>query len=313
MSEEPIISKSPLPYQIAIFVVLNIWAIMCYEVAQYQLVNFYQHYLSWLTWATLVLWTMTPGLSLFSWKLKDRVEVYDPLWDVKVREINIDEFENMVRSYSSKYRYLLVSFDYRLLVMTFLCYAAFLALPFYTMGMGLLMISLTPILLCLIAVTFGMFFSYFVFKFIPNSAAREFPTHHPSKLRKAIHCLTSIPGIFWAGVRLSIGESHGFYTLRNPIPIARIEGIEGVARLECNVNNSGTIIRIVPILEIDTLSESDQVREINHSINPQNIAHLVRSVIELYIKQSGGEELLEDVLEDIDTFLSKNEVIDESS
>jgi hypothetical protein len=313
MSDEPIISKSPLPYQIAIFIVLNIWAVMCYELAQYQLVNFYQHIFSWSIYATLLLLSMTPVLSFFSWKLKGTIEVYDPIWEVKVREVNIDEFEKMVQNYSSSYRYFLVAFDYRLLLMTILSYTAFIALPFYTMGTNLLLISLTPMLISLVAIIFGMFFAYFIFKFIPNSAAREFPTHYPKRFRNAISSMMSIPGIFWSGVRLSIGESHGFYTIRDPIPIARIEGIEGVARLECIINNSGTITQVLPIFETDVLSKSNQVEAIIQPINSLKIAHLIQSMIEVYIQHSGGEEILEEILEEIDMFLKKLSEIDESS
>ncbi|TFG28632.1 hypothetical protein EU528_10955 [Candidatus Thorarchaeota archaeon] len=313
MTEDSIIVRSPLPYQIGIFLVVNLWAVMCYEMAQYQLVDLGHNLFAWLIYGTILLWSMTPILSLFAWKMKDRVEIYDPVWEVKIREVNLEEFEEMMKDYNSSYKHIHTSIDFRLLVLIFGCHLTFFSLPFYTMTMGFLMISITPLLVALVSIPFGLFFSYFIFKLISNSATREFPTHNPKRFRNAIHCMMSIPGIFWSGIRLSIGESQGYYTLRNPIPIARIEGIEGIARLECIVDNSDDITKIVPIFEIDLLGESNQVREISPPINSYAIAKLVRLIIVAYIQASGGEEILEDVLEEIDMFLRKHEKLDEPS
>ncbi|MCJ7817333.1 MAG: hypothetical protein MUP60_00650, partial [Candidatus Thorarchaeota archaeon] len=96
MTESSIISKSPLPYQIVIFIIVNLWAFMCFEVAQYQLVLIYQNPLAWIGWSNLVLVSMLPVLGVSVWKLKDRVQLQTPKWDFKIREVSLREFENMV-------------------------------------------------------------------------------------------------------------------------------------------------------------------------------------------------------------------------
>jgi len=313
MTEVPIISKSSLPYQIAIFIIVHVWAFMCFEVAQYQMVTLYQSPLSWIGWATLVLTSMLPALGLSAWKLKDRVQLQNPIWKFKVREVNIQEFDEMIKSYNTSYRYLLSFVDYLLLILLSICYVTVIALPFYLMSTNVLVIGATPIILAFFTIVFGLLFSYFIFKLIPNSATPEFPTHQPRRFTKAISFLAHSPGIFWSGVRLTIGESGGFYTIRSPIPVARIEGIEGAARIEGEIDSSGNLTRIIPVLESDGIDPSEKIGDIVEPITTIKTAQLVRLMIIEYIRHSGGEEILDDVLEDVDTFLSKHKPIDDTS
>ncbi len=313
MTEVPIISKSSLPYQIAIFIVVHMWAFMCFEVAQYQMVTLYQSPLSWIGWATLVLSSMLPGLAISAWKLKDRVQLQNTNWKFEVREVNLQEFEEMIKNYNSSYRYLLSSIDYLLLVLLSICYVTVIALPFYLMSTNIFIIASTPIILAFFTIVFGLLFSYFTFKIIPNSATPEFPTHQPRRFRKAISFLAHSSGIFWSGVRLTIGEAGGFYTIRSPMPVARIEGIEGTARIEGEIDSSGNLTRIIPVFESDGIALSEKIGDIVEPITPTKTAHLIRLMIHEYIRHSGGEEILDDVLEDIDTFLSKHKSIDDTS
>ncbi len=313
MTEVPIISKSSLPYQIAIFIIVHMWAFMCFEVAQYQMVTLYQSPLSWIGWSTLVLASMLPALGSSTWKLKNRVQLQNPNWKYKVREVNLQEFEEMIKNYNTSYRYLLSSVDYLLLVLLSICYVAVIALPFYLMRTNSLVIGATPIILAFFTIVFGLLFSYFIFKFIPNSATPEFPTHQPRRFRKAISFLAHSPGIFWSGVRLTIGEAGGFYTIRSPIPVARIEGIEGAARIEGEIDSSGNLTRIIPVFESDGIAPTEKIGDIIAPITPIKTVQLVRLMIREYIRHRGGEEILDDVLEDIDTFLSKHESIDDTS
>lgn len=313
MTEVPIISKSSLPYQIVIFIIIHMWAFMCFEVAQYQMITLYQSPLSWIGWATLVLTSMLPALGLSAWKLKDRVQLQNPNWKFKVREVNLQEFEEMIKNYNTSYRSLLSSVDYLLLILLSICYVTVITLPFYLMRTNSLVIGATPIILAFFTIVFGLLFSYFAFKIIPNSATPEFPTHQPRKFGKAISFLAHSPGIFWSGVRLTLGEAGGFYTIRSPIPVARIEGIEGAVRIEGEIDSSGNLTRIIPVFESDGFVPSEKVGDIAELITSTKTAQLIRLMIQEYIRHSGGEEILDDVLEDIDTFLSTHKPIDDAS
>lgn len=313
MTESPIISKPPLPYQIVIFILVNLWAFMSFEVAQYQLVLIYQHPLSWIGWSNLVLLSMLPVLGVSVWKLKDRFQLQTPIWNFKVREVSFKEFEDMVSNYNANYRFLLSSVDNLIFVLLSLCYVVVVALPFLLMNTTASIIQMTPVITSMFVIVFGLLYSYFIFKLIPNSATPEFPSYKPRRFRKAISFLVGIPGTFWVGVRLTIGESVGFYTMREPVPIARIEGIEGNARIECPVDTSGNITRVVPIFELENFYPSEEIEVVCEPITPVRITKLIRLMIQEYIRHSGGEEILEDVIDDIDTFLSKYQLDDKSS
>ena len=313
MTESPIITKPALPFQIALFILIHIWAIICYDVAQYQMVILFESPFSWIGWATLVLSTMSPVLGVCAWKLKDQVQLQNPKWEFKIREVNLQEFREMTRNYKKSYRQLISSVDYLLILLVSICYVTIVLLPFYLMRTNVLIISFTPAILALLSIVFGFLFSYFIFKFVPNSATNEFPTLQPLKFRKAISFLVGIPGIFWVGIQLTIGEAGGYYTMRKPVPIARIEGIEGAARIECEVDTSGNIARIIPFFESDEITPSKQLGAITDHITPVNTAKLVRLMIHEYLSHRGGEEVLDDVLEEIDSFLMKHKQIDAPS
>lgn len=307
MTKEPLISKSPIPYQIAIFIIVNLWGFMSFEVAQYQLTTLYEAPLGWIGWSNLVILSLLPTLGVSTWKLKDRIHLQNPEWDFKIREVGFKEYREMVSNYNSSYRYLLSSFDYLILFAFCICYALVVVLPFFLMRTTVLIIQMTPLLIALLVIVFGLLFSFFIFKYFPNSATPEFPSHQSRKLQKPIQFLIGIPGIFWAGVRLTIGEASGFYTMRNPISIARIEGIEGIARLECNLDQSGAISSIVAVIEMENFKPSSEFLPVTAPITPVKTAHLVRLVIQEYIQHSGEGEILEDIIADINTFLRKYE------
>ena len=313
MTEAPVTTKSALPFQIAIFILILVWAFFCYDVAQYQMVIIYENPLSWIGWANLVLSSMLPVLGLCAWKLKDQVLLQNPKWEFKIREVSLQEFKEMTKNYNKNYTHLISSIDYPLIILTSICYILIMLLPFYLMSTTVLIISITPAILSLITIIFGFMFSYFIFKLVPNSVTSEFPTHQPRKYRRTISFLVSIPGIFWVGIELKIGAAGGYYTIREPIPIARIEGIEGAARIECEIDSSGHIIRIKPSFESDTITPSIQLSDLSEHITPVNTAKLVRLMMQEYLRHHGGEEMLEDVLEDIDSFLRKHDTIDEPS
>jgi len=313
MVESPITTKSALPYQIAIFILINLMGFICYDMAQYQMVTLYENPLSWIGMATLLLSSMLPVLGLCSWKLKDHAKLQNPKWEFKIREVSLQEFRVMITNYNKSYKHLISSIDYILILLASICYIAILALPFYLMSTNLLIISFTPAILSLISIIFGFLFSYFIFKLLPNSVPPEFPTYQPRKFRKAISFLIGLPGIFWVGVKLTIGEADGYYTLRNPIPIARIEGIEGAARIECEIDSSGNITRIIPSFESEEITPSKQLDALCEPITPVTTAKLIRLMIQEYLRHRGGEEILDDVLDDIGSFLSKYDTIDEAS
>ncbi|TFG32682.1 hypothetical protein EU527_09600 [Candidatus Thorarchaeota archaeon] len=303
MSETLIVKSSSIPYQIAIFILLQIWALMCYEISQYQLVVLYESPFTWFGWITFLLIVLLPILVLLVWKFKDRIQITTPNWKFRIREINENEYEVMVKEYNRQYRDIISSLDYLSFLITIILYFGILFLPFLLMRTNSVIISLTPFIVALMVMLFGLLAGIVVFKAIPTSVAKEFPVQNHKKHRKMVHYLISLPGISWSGIRLIIGEDRGFYTLRNPIPIARIEGIEGVAWIECVEDSDGTSSVIRSQIQNDASKDFVIVGEITLPTKSTAIVELIKRTILLYIDNNGVDEFLEDVLEDIDAFL----------
>ncbi len=303
MGSAPVTTRSTGFYQVLLFIVLQIWAIMIYDVAQYQMVTLYETPLEWIGWASLLFLTVVPATSLISWKLKDRVQLGTIRWDCRTREVGLSEFTRMVKDYNKRYRYMIAALDTRILPLLPVFYFGALFLPLLLMRTSLLVILMTPVIIALLLVMFGSFYAYLVFKLVPNSASHEFPTHRPRVFQSSIKFLSHMPGIYWSGVRVTIGESGGFYTLRDPCPVARIEGIEGVARIECVVDDSGRISSMASLLESEESDSPVIVGKVDAPLTAMNAARLIRKTLEVYIESRGGEDILDEVLQEVDRFL----------
>lgn len=309
MTEDPIVLRSALPYQIIIFIILQIWALMCYEISQYQMVILYDTPFSWIGWATFLLVLLIPVLGITVWKLKDQVQLSESHWNFCTREVDLDEYEQMIKDYNRKYSFVMSSFSHSFIITTILLFLGILLVPFFLMQTNSLVISLTPVILALLVMFFGFAFGLALFKAMPNSATNEFPYHRPRRYRKKVRFLLSLPGVFWSGIRMIIGEDRGFYTIRNPLSIARIEGLEGVAWIEWNENSTGTTSTICSLLQINSSEEPLVVGELIMPTTKFSIVELIKKTMLLYIEHKGTEELLDDILEDIDNYLAEQMTI----
>ena len=303
MAEIPVTTKSSLPYQIFIFILLQVWAIMGYEVAQYQMVILYETPQSWLIWSSLLLSTLIPILGVSTWKLKETTQLQSPKWNFRVREVDADEFQNMIKEFRRKYRYITSSLDYISVLLTMLLFVGILLLPFFLMRTNSIVMGFTPIIIALMILTFGIVLSKAFFTIARTSATSEFPIYNPRKYVKVTRYFSSLPGIFWSGIRLNIGEVAGFFTIRSPQPVARIEGIEGVGWLECNFNSRGHFQNFTALLATDPDRTPTVIDTISTYGNDLDVVHLIKKTIEQYLEKSGETELLQEVLEEVITFI----------
>jgi len=209
----------------------------------------------------------------------------------------------MVNDYNKSYRYMIAALDTRILPLLPVFYFGALFLPFLLMRASLLVLLMTPVAIALLLVMFGSFYAFLIFKLAPNSATDEFPTHKPQVFKSSVGLLSHLPGIYWSGVRVAIGESGGFYTLRNPCAVARIEGIEGAARIECVVDEAGGISSMSSLLESEKPDSPLIVGKVDAPLTITNAAQLIRKTLEVYIESRGGEDILGEVLQEVDAFL----------
>jgi hypothetical protein len=305
MTETPFEQRPTIYLQVLIFLVVLVWGFMGFEVAQYRLLNLYTSPLVWFFWASLLFVSLMPVLVAISWRMKTGISYLDPNWDLREREVTVTEYNVMIKEYQRAYQHVLSRIDYYLIVLLILVYVGALLFPFVTMQTTISIIAATPVLFGLFLVPFGILFANVTFKFIPNEATPFLSYLQPRQLRKFIELLNGAPGISWAGVRVTLGEIGGYYTIRNPKPLARIEDIEGVSRIECELDEDGGLVKVCAYLQLGDGEETTLVEETHPQLTSYFIAQIVNTTLHAYIEAKGEQELLEDVLEEVETYLKR--------
>jgi len=306
MTVEPFEQRSSNYLQVLIFLAVLTWGFMGFEVAQYRLVNLFTAPYVWIFWATLLFISLLPVLVALSWRLKTSVVFDEPEWDLKEREVTVTEYKSMVKDYHRAYQHSLSMVDYPLILLIIFVFLGALFFPFVTLQTSVPIIAATPVIFGFLFVPFGILFANVIFKFIPNSATPVLSFLQPKQIQPFIAIMSQSPGISWAGVQVTLGEAGGYYTIRNPIPIARVEDIEGVSKIECELNEAGELVKVSGYLQLEEKDESFLVEEVPDELTPLLIARIVQKIFHTYIKERGQQELFEDVLEEVESYLKRH-------
>ncbi|MFX1483629.1 MAG: hypothetical protein ACFFCP_10610, partial [Promethearchaeota archaeon] len=104
---------------------------------------------------------------------------------------------------------------------------------------------------------------------------------------------------------ITIGWSGGYFTISKPKPIARIEEIEGVGRVECQLSDSGTLERVIAVLQSEQSEEAVIYDETPAQLSIYIVAQLVHKTLLAYIDTRGERELLGDILEEVEDYLKQ--------
>jgi hypothetical protein len=286
-------------YQIVLFALIQIWSLMTFETAMYQLVLLFEKPWSWLLWCSVLIATQIPVLGVFVWWTKQRVDAGPFDWEFRDREVTLSEFGNMMDQYTHDYQYIISRVDYRLLGCAVLVGVVLAASPYVLLPTNELVISLTPAALGLLMMALGIVLSLFLFRLVPSPLCQDFPHYSTRRVRIGVSNLRDLPGTTWVGVRMSIGESHGLYTIRSPRVIARVEDIESVARLQCELSQRGHLKTAEAIIERRG-GDEDVLSVLTDDISRFNLTILVRRLLEEYANERGDDEFLEEIIEEVD-------------
>jgi hypothetical protein len=305
LAEGPARTGSFLNYQILIFVVVFVWAFMGFEVAQFQLLSLYETPYNWISWAVFLLVSIIPAITAITWRMKTSVDFIEPEWDFREREVTLYEYGNMMKQYRREYRNFLSAIDYGLILLACILSVIAVALPFLLMRTTFLLIAATPVIFGFLVLIFGLVSSSLIFKFIPNDATPLFPSMSEKSLRLSIKLMESSPGISWTGVSVMLGEAFGYYTVRAATPVSRIEGIESVAKIQCLMDESNHVSKMVFTLALDNSNTPTVIGESSGDMTSKQITEMVQKTLLAYIEAKGSDEILEEVLEEVTHFLKR--------
>jgi len=282
-----------------VFILIQVWALMAFETAQYQLLAAYKAPLSWFFWANVILFVLTPVATLLTWWAKQRVRVSGLDWEFRDREVVLDEFKTMSQTYSRDYVGLVSVWDWKLVVITIVAYASAVFVPFALIRTDYLGISISPLVFGVLTTVYAVSLTATLYRGLGGGMTDQFPVHSYRKVAQAVRMLSQTEGVSWCGVRMTIGESQGYFTIRDSRAVAHVEGIEGVARLESRVSPSADAGVVTAVLE-----EGAGIQE--NVGGPVSISDhlgrtlLVRDLLQLYISKRGENELLDDVVKDVE-------------
>jgi hypothetical protein len=305
LTEGPLRTGSFLSYQILIFLILFIWAFIGFEVAQFQLVRLYESPFTWIAWATFVLVSLIPAVTAVTWRMKTLILFTEPEWNFREREISLSEYERMMKQYRSEYRNFLSIIDYGHVLLAFIISICAVIIPFLLMRTTIILIAATPVLFGLCVLLFGLFCSSIIFKLIPNEATPHFPSFSDKYLRPMIVMMQATPGISWTGVSVVLGEASGFYTIRNVTPVSRIEGIEGVAKIQGIFDESGQVTKVVSILSLDDSEKMNVIDQSSADYSTRKLTEMVYKTLQAYIEAKGTDEIMDEVLEEVTFFMKQ--------
>jgi hypothetical protein len=304
LTEGPVRIGSFRTYQIALFLIVFVWAIIGFEVAQVQLVPLYEKPLSWIAWSVFVLVSIVPVVAAVAWRMKIQVIYVDPIWTLREREITLTEYKEMMKEYRKEYRDFLSEIDYNLIGLAGIIGFAAVTTPFVLMRTVLTLIAVTPVIFGLFVLLFGLVCASIVFKIMPNEATPHFPTVSVKRLHPMIELMHKSPGLSWVGVKLILGEASGYYSIRSVSPVARIEGIESAAMIQGDPDEEGNISKLSATIVLDESGSQKVTEHSNTEISTRLITELVLRLLETYIKEKGEEEFLDEVIEEVKAYLS---------
>ncbi|MGY5875440.1 MAG: hypothetical protein RTU30_06825 [Candidatus Thorarchaeota archaeon] len=292
MGEAPLSFKSLTPYYIVLFVGLLVWAFTGLTVAEFSLFTLHESAIDWIVNSVLVLATLSIYSLILSWRMKHQISYNETTWNYREQEIGLSEYIEMIREYRKKYSHLTSQIDFLFLGLSLLSLFSAIILP-AILAQSLTTFIYGPLLFGGSVIVYGLLVSNFFFKLIPNEASMNFKLPEKGQLRKHVLMLRTIPGISWVGVTVQIGETDGFYVIRDSKPVARIEGIESAARLVITTTEG-----VTPLVKVEPKSELEM--NINPiEIDEDGIRGLVIEVLETYISLKGSDEILEEILEEL--------------
>lgn len=313
MSADPIVYRSLVPYYVLMFAVLVTWMVIGEEMSQYGLLAAIPDPMSWARMAAAVMGTMFAPVAVLSWKMKQQVSVTSLDWKLHEREIEYSEFEALLSDYYKAYSHLMNRVGWMPVAITGSIAVAAIMLPYAVVVYIPEVIAIAPYLFGLLLLPFGLMAGRTVYMAAPNDASIEFPSVSSKHVWRAVELLEVASGLSWAGLRLTIGEAAGYFTVRNPRAIGRIEGIESSAWIEVVVDEKGH-----PIDAVGRVTLSSREQEIRRptpateELVRSDLEDIVRACLRIYVSDRGSDELLDGIMEDLGIQMTAN-VAPESS
>jgi hypothetical protein len=213
----------------------------------------------------------------------------------------------MMRDYLKGYSHLVSVTNYPLLIISLSLATLASVIPYVVASLNVLWLLFVPDIYGGFILLFGLVTAVLLYQRTSSPAGKEFPLHRPNQFTAIINQLNRTPGVSWAGIEIQIGEAMGYYTIRDPKAVARIEGIEGVAKIEVKLNKDGEAVSAISDVQFE---DSAQERKLEVEFNQVGgievgLQMLTRWTLEAYVTEMGSNEILDEILAEVPSIESK--------
>ena len=116
-----------------------------------------------------------------------------------MREIEIMEFESMMKDYVKAYSHFLSITPLVQIVILFLLSAVALAFPFVLFSISPVLLIYAPSMFGIVLVLIGLVLARVINSIMPSEASEHFPFTPSKPLRTIVNELYQVPGVSWAG------------------------------------------------------------------------------------------------------------------
>jgi len=283
----------------AFFTIIVLWATMGLISAQQILLDLVVNPTLWFAVSAGIIISLPVPIALLSWKLKDNLGYANPEWNFVVRNVGMEEYARMMNEYISAYP-LLVSILHRFRFAMVILLATLCSLVPYSMSqLSLEALILSPTIFGGFLIVLGISLITSLLPAMPGPLSDEFPVYRISPYRNALSFLTQLPGLHWIGINMTIGKWEGYYTLRDPIVSARVEGIESILAIMFEIDNKGHLLQ----MEFKNESEHQEFPLKEPISNPsvEEIKTSLKTVLTWYMGLSEDTDILQEILDDLDT------------
>ncbi len=298
MTDEPITVKSMIPFNILQFVIILLWSLIAFSTGWEHLASAHSDPIGWIATSVTVLGILSLPLLVISWYMKQQVVIHEVHWNLKEQEISIEEYERIYEDYLKNYSHLISWFDFSDFILFTVILTSTNLIPLL-MAQSIFTIGSAPYVYGFLVILYGLLLSRFSFKLFHSTSSIHSELVPPRKMRKFISLSLDIDGIAYAGVGMQIKEASGYYTLTKIRPTIRLEGIEGVAKIQFVLDGSFRLTSL-----ISELSMTHEKIDVNIlSTDPleldQAIRNLMISTYQKYIEIKGSDPLLIDLLNEL--------------
>ncbi|MFW9920582.1 MAG: hypothetical protein ACFFED_13345 [Candidatus Thorarchaeota archaeon] len=280
-----------------IFLTIIIWTILSVEIINLLFGLIVSDSIVWLMLSSMLIFSYSIPIAILIWRMKMSIELLEPEWEYKERFVTFNEFRNMCMEYKKKYAFFTSRIDYRGIFSVSVVIVLALFIPLLLTYLGAILLALLPQVFGAFMIILGILYASILYAGLPSPLYEEFPILSPTYFGKALSSIYEIPALSWIGIRLRIGEWHGYYTLREPVIAAKIENLESATTVLFYVDSRG----IVESVQFSNESSRNDFPKDMRKSYPSSfdIVELLRGFVLWYANALDDKELLDETLDEL--------------